>query len=322
MAGNTVQGLVLRIPNGAPLTAAQGDNNLTVLANFSNALSAAISLSLNPDGTLVNGALNSVAQVANIPTFADTFQASLSGVTSSYNNITNVYAITNPNLASIVAYAVGMKIQFLADASNVVTVGGVNINLNSIGNAYVRKGALPLAENDIRASRPTTLIYDGGGFQLQPYAEAATSTSQGLVTLAVASDVQAGTDPSKAVTSQALANAIFVGSGAGSGAGIINVSGNVATIPHGLPSTPQKVRFVLVCASTNLSYATGREIDASNFTSSSNIVGLVSSADATNVYLDYTSSGTTYPMICPAGGGARTAITPGDWSIKVYASAF
>lgn len=50
--------LTLRIPNGAPLTAAQMDNNLTILANGINSIFALLAVSLNPDGTLLPGAIN------------------------------------------------------------------------------------------------------------------------------------------------------------------------------------------------------------------------------------------------------------------------
>lgn len=312
----TVQGIVLRIPNGAPLTDQQGDSNLQILANFCNSLSASISVSLTPSGTLVPGALNNLNQIAtSIP---DGIITQLTLPVGVFNGGTNTYAVTNANVATLQA---GSRIQFDPDTN--CNAGSVFVKLNGGTSILVvpQGGGSTLNANMITANHIVEVIYDGSSFHLVQMASVAGVAIPGEVVLATANDVKAGTDSAKAITCQALANAIFSSTGT-AGTGILNVNGNSATIAHGLPAVPSKVRFVLVCTTNDHSYLVGREVNAGDFTGSSQVQGFVTSADATNVILDYTTASTQYPQICPAGGGNRVAITPGSWAIKVYASVF
>lgn len=310
---NTVQGLVYRLVQGTPLSDQQGDNNLAVLSNFSNSIAAAISVSLNPNGTLTAGSVNNINQIA--PQIPDGIIANLTLPTAVFTSATNTYAITNPNITTLKP---GSRLQFIPDSS--CLSGNLSISLNGGPPilVVVRDGST--IANIINSGSIAEVIYDGNQFQLMQIASIAGTIVPGAVVLAQATDLKLGTDQSKAVTPYALANAVFTAQGGA----FLNANGTVYNVPHGLPSTPSMVRFVLLC--TNVSgdngYAHNTEIDVYDYTGTSDIPCFVTSANATSVNLDFTTSGTTYPRICPYGGGARGAMNPSNWTVKVYASVF
>lgn len=58
--------LTKRTVKGTPLSAAEGDGNWDVIKNFCQGLANLIGVSLNGDGTLKNGALNSTSQISDL----------------------------------------------------------------------------------------------------------------------------------------------------------------------------------------------------------------------------------------------------------------
>jgi hypothetical protein len=188
---NTLTGLILRIPNGAPLTDAQGDNNLTLITNFVNGLSNIIAASLTPSGSLNTGALNSISQMANIPVFADTLAENETLLTGAFAS--NNYTVTNPNITAI---TLGTRISFLAGAANTgaTTVTFTN-GTTPLTAVPLTKGVnTALAAGDIAANSVVHAIYDGTEFQLLAV----------LIPPATIAQVQAGTDAIHPVTAAVL----------------------------------------------------------------------------------------------------------------------
>lgn len=195
---NTVPPLVLRIPNGAPLTPQQGDGNLTILVNVINALLAQIGVSLNPDGTLTAGALNNINQIANLSTFSDAFNAAGTLPTGVYT--TGVYAVTAP---AITAFAAGTILKFKADTSN---TGAAQVKVNALTNQNIFKAdTSALTAGDILAGDVVWLVYDGTNFQLVAMTRTATASVRGGVVLAASTDVATGTEAAKVITPATLA---------------------------------------------------------------------------------------------------------------------
>jgi hypothetical protein len=60
-----LSGLVFRLIKGSPLTAAEGDGNLTIIRDAFNALQALFGVVLKPNGTLKDGAVGSTAVIAD-----------------------------------------------------------------------------------------------------------------------------------------------------------------------------------------------------------------------------------------------------------------
>ncbi len=315
---NTVQGLVLRIPNGAPLSAAQGDNNFQILANFSDQLAAAISVSLNPNGTLTNGALSLPAQIGNIPLIADSLNAGTTLPTSTFNGFTNTYAVPN---GAIVAYVKGMKFQFVADQPN---TGAALISINGLGSIGIVKGvSQPLAANDITTGMVVELVFDGTSFQLiamaSPFIAApqATTSVFGQVQLAIAAEVAVGTDASKAITSAALKGVYFTSTLQV----ISNTNPTILSVAHGLPAVPSFVRWVLVNQSIDLDYAPGDEVDCSN------VVGLTGATTIAGAYTQVTNATSALLIFSCANSqaipdktlGGCTHLDVTKWKAKCYA---
>jgi hypothetical protein len=201
---NTVPPLVLRIPNGTPLFASQGDNNLTTIVNFLNALAAITGISLNPDGTIKVGALNNINQIANLSTFADAFNANGSLPAGVYSAgagppAPGTYAVTQP---AITALAAGQLLRFKADTAN---AGAATVTINTfVPQNIFKNDTIALAAGDILIGDVVTLLFDGTNFQLLALQRTATAAASGSVLLAASSDVLAGTDAAKAVTSATL----------------------------------------------------------------------------------------------------------------------
>lgn len=238
---NTVQGLIKRIPNGAPLTPQQGDGNLTILENFANALAAAVAASLNPDGTLINGGINNILQFNNPQYFADNLAAVLSLPTST-GLLLNQYIVDDANTTTV-AYAAGMRVQFIANLTNTL---GCTINYNGLGSKAIFKGInQPLAPNDIQVGAIVTLIYDGANFQMVGMLSAAASaTNIGPVFLANDADIATVTNPANAVSVGNLNKNRFVSTQFSLPAG----TGNIANVAHGLSNTAQiRQDWYLIC---------------------------------------------------------------------------
>lgn len=62
---NTVPSLTLRLEKGTPLTPAEMDNNFKIIRDFCNGLASLLATSLNPNGTLKDGAVGSADVIAD-----------------------------------------------------------------------------------------------------------------------------------------------------------------------------------------------------------------------------------------------------------------
>lgn len=316
---NTLTGLVFRLIQGTPLSDVQGDQNLTLIQNFVNGLAQIISISLNPDGTLAAGALNSTAQIANAPSIADF----LAGSETAPNGTLLGANYTVINLA-ITAYSVGMRLRFGAvqtnsgnDTVQVSTVIGGVITLLPV--VTITKAVnVPLVAGDILAGQAVELIYDGTHFQI--------TQMKGLV--ATNAQILTGTDNIAPVTSLGLQ----VFKGFASTAFVLNQSSVIINVPHGLGVVPSKVRGVLVCnfAGGDAGYGQGQEVDVNQFSVLRSVTAVPSwqpcfttYVDISNVYMvESQITGATLVGISVnhATTGTSTTITPGYWLAKIYAS--
>lgn len=306
-------GLVKRLVKGTPLDAQEGDNNWTLIQNFVNGLAQLLGQSVNPDGTLVAGALSTITQVSNVPKLADAFAASETlpaGVFAAGN-----YTVTNPN---VTAYQAGMRVKFLAGSAN---TGATTVTFQTaVGSPLaivnIFKGVnTALVAGDISINSVVDLIYDGTNFQMV-----------GMVGVPAASaDIITGTDNTRRVTSLGLAGVAFV-----SGQFVLQVArfGNVA---HGLGKTPPFFRWVLVCNTADAEYAVNDEVPIEAFTARVSNGGVefqaqayVGAANVTNVWCSgnnlFGTGGYSGTYVAAKVTGTNTAITVGSWKAKCYAS--
>lgn len=91
---------------------------------------------------------------------------------------------------------------------------------------------------------------------------------------------------------------------------------------HGLAATPANVRCVAICGTINAGYAVGDEVDVESFeVSGGSGQGFGYGANATNVFVVQSSAATAGNLnVYHKTTGVTTAITAGDWTIKIYAS--
>lgn len=299
----SLTGLVYRLVKGSPLSAQEGDGNLTLIQNFVNGLGKIIGISLNPDGTLKAGALNNPNQVSNVPAFSDTFAA---GETMPVGNFAaNVYTVINP---VITAYVAGMRVRFVAGAAN---AGVTTVQFNALPAVPIMKGVnVALSANDILANQAVELVYDGTNFQLAAM----------LNNVASGAEIITGTDNNKCITAAGLRAARFTSTLFALG------TGTLANSAHGLGAVPFGLRWVLACQDVggDAGYAQNDEVPATCFTarfSAGNVetigIAYVGGANATNVFL----SGSTLGAVGVAHKttGDYTAITTAKWKAKCYA---
>lgn len=294
---------------------AQGDKNLSLIQNFCNGLAQIISVSLNPDGTLAAGALNSPSQLANIPPLADTFA---SNETTPVAALTaNVYQVTN---SAITAYATGMRLRFIAAAATTgPTAVIVNPGATPLATVPIVKGVnLPLLANDILANQVVELVYDGTNFQIVWM----------MPVVATTADVLAGTDNQKPVTALALAGIQFTSIKVALGLG----TGKIIDVPHNLGGTPSALRAVIICTTNENGYIIGEEVDPGAFITGQSVTaveqyypifsygsGSFNGTYNPNVFMAFIPPlAGGYTMVTKTGGLAT--MHPANWSAKIYAS--
>ena len=95
-------------------------------------------------------------------------------------------------------------------------------------------------------------------------------------------------------------------------------TGAIADTAHGLGAQPPayKVKWVLVCKTTDAGYAVGDEVPVEQFTASGYPV-FAPGANATNVFLGCERTNPT--VITKTGSNLNTAITSSRWKAKCYA---
>lgn len=311
----TLTGLVYRLVQGTPLSDAQGDKNLSLIQNFCNGLAQIISVSLNPDGTLAAGALNSPSQLANIPPLADTFA---SNETTPVAALTaNVYQVTN---SAITAYATGMRLRFIAAAATTgPTAVIVNPGATPLATVPILKGVnAPLQANDILANQVVELVYDGANFQIVWM----------MPIVATTADIVAGTDNQKPITSFALAGIKFTSIQVA----LVTSTGTIINVPHNLGYTPTVLRAVIVCTTSENGYIIGEEINPDAFQTGQSVTqteqyypifaygsGSFNGTYNPNVFLTFIPPLAAGYTIITKTGGLGT-MHPANWSAKIYAS--
>lgn len=120
------------------------------------------------------------------------------------------------------------------------------------------------------------------------------------------------------VTKKTLISALnqngFIGTQTAISAGVINQA-------HGLGTTPSYVRVALVCISTSAGYAVGDQIDAVNIIATDGSLifpGFNYGANATNVFITYTSTATGVALLNKTTGAPGT-FDPTKFEFKAYA---
>lgn len=158
----TVPPITTRSSKGSPLTAAEGDANLTTLRDAINGLFALLGVALKSDGSIKDAAVATAAIVDRAVTnaklaFDSAFYAADSGAA-------DALVVTFSPAPS--AYAAGMRLLVrVANTNTTVTT----INVNSLGVKTIKKnGSTDLAAGDIIAGQIIDLAYDSvsGTFQM------------------------------------------------------------------------------------------------------------------------------------------------------------
>lgn len=305
----TVQGLKKRIPNGAKLTPAQGDQNLTILETFCNALAAQIAASLKPNGTLTDGAINSTTQFSSLQLFADNFIASLS-LPVSTNFLLNAYLVANPNVTAS-GYATGMQVQFKANFTNTLAC---TINYNGLGVQAIVKGVnQPLVAGDIQANQIVALVYDGTNFQMVGMLRnQASTTNFGPVMLANDADLANNTNPNNAVSVGNLKANRFVSSQFALPA----LSGNVGNTGHGFAVTPLHSEWYIICTDVggDAGFVQNDVLDVAGLSNLTPENGVTFSwgHNATNVWLSVLNAGGNI-QVSKKSDGSTVQINQSKW---------
>lgn len=96
-------------------------------------------------------------------------------------------------------------------------------------------------------------------------------------------------------------------------------AGAIANVAHGLGVTPQQVRWVLVCKTTDLNFAVEDEVPIEHFVGPSAEARWSAGGNTTNVFLTlFSSTGSTLIMFNKSTGNAESA-TLSRWRAKCYA---
>lgn len=155
--------LTLRIPKGSPLTAAEGDADLTTLRDAINALEAAVQTVLTTTGQLKSNTVGTSAIIDRAVT-----QAKLDFLSGFYADDTGaINAMAIAFTPALAGYAEGLGFRVKAIASN---TGATTLDVNAIGAIPVKKfvstGMVDLDVGDIIAGGVYDFSYDGAEFIL------------------------------------------------------------------------------------------------------------------------------------------------------------
>jgi len=135
MAGQ-VPALTLRIPKGSPLSTIEGDENWSILRDFSNALSAQLDVSLNPNGTLKNPAIRKGTD----------------------SGTPNAHVLTTIG-AAITSYA-AISGEIYGFFSNSADSGATTVNIDALGVKNLKKNHdMDIAADDIEAGQFVAMVY-------------------------------------------------------------------------------------------------------------------------------------------------------------------
>lgn len=191
-----------------------------------------------------------------------------------------VYTVTLSPAAT--AYVAGMEVKFVSGTIG-ANAGSVSVNVNGLGNKTIQKLSLGGALVNLTAND----IYQNQMVRL---------VYDGTVfQIMPSSNTGFYLSPTQAVATGVIA------------------------LAHGLAAVPARVRWVLVCGTTDLGYAVGDEVGIEGCDASGTAVAVTPAANATNVYLAVQTTGID---ICRRDTGVRAGITPASWTFRAYVWAY
>lgn len=222
------------------------------------------------------------------------------------------------------------------------SVGGSNIVVTSGGLVVSNNGVGP---NQLSTAAAGAGLGGGGGSALHILCDSNTIVNTGdIISVGVISNVNVAAGAAVAVSKLAFSTNTVVASSAFGTNALLGFnsyftatssntfeplrfatsetalgSGTTLNVAHGLGSTPEIVRFVLVCKTSESGFAVGDEVDIHAFSRDAGSRPAFSvGGNSTNIFC--TQGDTALIRVSgKADGTIGSAITPGSWRIKGYA---
>jgi hypothetical protein len=227
---------------------------------------------------------------------------------------TNAYAVTfSDYTTNALSDLTGRLLLFKTNAAN---TGACTLAVNGLAATAIKKldGTDP-ASGDLPNGKVIAVVYDGTNFQLvsgtssaslPDVVTAATKTYPSSLTYDAKGRITACTQGTAPASFTKIGPAAFPAAGA------------AATIAHSLGAVPKHVRWVAICQTADVGYATGDEVDVTGMYSSGGTAWMTTYADATNCVLIYASGATV--QTSNKGTFAAGAVTTGNWQLYAYVS--
>lgn len=146
---------------------------------------------------------------------------------------------------------------------------------------------------------------------------AATTTSSGIVELITTAELQTGTDTTRAVTADAMLNALGFSSRYNSGNQTIT-SGGALTLAHSLGREPNIIQAWLKCQTAEAGYSIGDKLATGVSAEQGISRGLSIVCDNTNVNVRFGSDANSFVILNKTTGTITTA-TNGNWRLVIDA---
>ena len=228
---------------------------------------------------------------------------------------TNAYAVTYSDYTTnALSDLTGRLLLFKTNAAN---TAACTLAVNGLAATAIKKldGTDP-ASGDLPNGKVIAVVYDGTNFQLvsgtssaslPDVVTAATKAYPASITYDAKGRITAATAGTAPASFTKLGPAAFPAAGA------------AATLAHSLGAVPKHVRWVAVCTTTDVGYASGDEVDVTGMYSSGGTAWMTTYADATNCVLIYASGATV--QVSNKGTFAAGAVTTGNWQLYAYVSA-
>lgn len=209
----------------------------------------------------------------------------------------------------------GARMKLIFDGTPQLTQG-TNLNLNAGGsNITIEAGdwaevyADTTTQFDVVVHRKSGSAVAGG--------TAATTTSSGIVELITTAELQTGTDTTRAVTADAMLNAIGFSSRYNSGNQTIT-AGGALTLAHSLGREPDIIQAWLKCQTAEAGYSIGDKLAAGVSSEQGISRGLSIVCDSTNVNVRFGSDAAPFVILNKTTGTITTA-TNGNWRLVIDA---
>lgn len=282
------------------------DDNLRILRDFSNGLEALVNASLNPDGTLKDGAVDREAVLVDrVVTqrklaFTSAFFAVATGAANAYA------ASFTPPLSG--GYVEGMVFWIKANHTN---TGAATLNVDGNGPVAITKVYnTALDAGDLQANQVFAVVYESSG----PYFQLVTTlpVDMNLGTALQVLRVNAGATDDEWFTPYYVGDNRAIGVGA-----------TLEEWTHGFSQVPDIVTAVMVCtdAGGDQGYAQGDMLDiAGRETLGANVQYFDIMKNATKIALIYDGSETL--KIRNKTTAAEASADKTKWQLKVYATRF